>query len=134
MCFVYTYFFKFNLICIVVNNKLLVLVLYCNMVILCAAKKTIPGGFNKHYTPGWDDSSGCNHFLRERLQATTKKTPTPRSSSPRTWERQGKSPASRTLWADTLYLLKGKDVVSQPVKVCIPSTECVLSLVSYTSG
>ena len=33
----------------------------------CAAKKNIPRGFNKYYTPGWDDSS-CNHLL----QTTTK--------------------------------------------------------------
>ena len=41
----------------------------CNMLI-CAAKKNITRGFNKHYIPGWDDS--CNHLLRERQQATTK--------------------------------------------------------------
>ena len=43
------------------------------------------------------------------------------SSSPRIWKRPGKSPASMTLRADTLPLLNGKDVVSQPVKACIPS-------------
>ena len=37
----------------------------CNMLI-CAAKKNIPRGFNKQYIPGWDDS--CNHLLRERQQ------------------------------------------------------------------
>ena len=37
---------------------------------LCAAKKSIPRGFNKHYISGWDDS--CNHLLREHHQATTK--------------------------------------------------------------
>ena len=42
---------------------------YCNMLI-CAAKKSIPRGFNKHYIPGWDHS--CNHLLREHQQATTK--------------------------------------------------------------
>ena len=42
---------------------------YCNMLI-CAAKKSIPRGFNKDYIPGWDDS--CNHLLREHQQATTK--------------------------------------------------------------
>ena len=42
---------------------------YCNMLI-CAAKKSIPCEFNKHYIPGWDDS--CNHLLREHQQATTK--------------------------------------------------------------
>ena len=42
---------------------------YCNMLI-CAAKKSIPRGFNKHYFPGSDDS--CNHLLREHQQATTK--------------------------------------------------------------
>ena len=42
---------------------------YCNMLI-CAAKKSIPRGFNIHYFPGWDDS--CNHLLREHQQATTK--------------------------------------------------------------
>ena len=36
----------------------------------CAAKKSIPRGFNKHYIPGWDDS--CNQLLRENQQATTK--------------------------------------------------------------
>ena len=43
------------------------------------------------------------------------------SSSPRTWKRPGKYPASRTLKADTLPLLNVKDVVSQPVKACMPS-------------
>ena len=43
------------------------------------------------------------------------------SSLPRTWKSPGKYPASRTLRADTLPLLNGKDVVSQPVKACIPS-------------
>ena len=41
---------------------------YCNMLI-CAAKKNIPRGFNKHYIPGWDDS--CNHLLHEHQQAST---------------------------------------------------------------
>ena len=38
--------------------------------LICAAKKSIPRGFNKHYIPGWDNS--CNHLLREHQQATTK--------------------------------------------------------------
>ena len=38
--------------------------------LICAAKKSIPRGFNKHYIPGWDDS--CNHLLREPTQATIK--------------------------------------------------------------
>ena len=38
--------------------------------LVCAAKKSIPRGFNKHYIPGWDDS--CNHLLSEHQQATTK--------------------------------------------------------------
>ena len=42
---------------------------YCNMLI-CAAKNSIPRGFNKHYIPGWDDT--CNHLIREHQQATTK--------------------------------------------------------------
>ena len=42
---------------------------YCNMLI-CAAKKNIPRGFNKHYIPGWDDN--CNHLLREHQQTITK--------------------------------------------------------------
>ena len=42
---------------------------YCDMLI-CAAKKSIPRGFNKDYIPGLDDS--CNHLLREHQQATTK--------------------------------------------------------------
>ena len=42
---------------------------YCNMLI-CAAKKSIPRGFNKDYILGWDDS--CNHLLRGHQQATTK--------------------------------------------------------------
>ena len=41
---------------------------YCNMLI-CAAKKSIPRGFNKHYIPGWDNS--CNHLLREHQQVMT---------------------------------------------------------------
>ena len=43
------------------------------------------------------------------------------SSSLRTWKRPGKYSASRTLRNDTLPLLNGNDVVSQPVKACIPS-------------
>ena len=38
--------------------------------LICAATKSIPRGFNKHYIHGWDDS--CNHLLREHQQATTK--------------------------------------------------------------
>ena len=38
--------------------------------LICAAKKSIPCGFNKHYIPGWNNS--CNHLLREHQQATTK--------------------------------------------------------------
>ena len=40
-------------------------------------------------------------------------------SSPRTWKRPRKSPASMTHGADTLLLSNGKDVVSQPVRACI---------------
>ena len=38
--------------------------------LICAAKKSIPRGFNKHYIPGWDNS--CNHLLREHQQVITK--------------------------------------------------------------
>ena len=38
--------------------------------LICAAKKNIPRGFNKHYIPGWDDS--CNNLLSEHQQVTTK--------------------------------------------------------------
>ena len=48
---------------------------YCNMLI-CAAKKSIPRGFNKHYIPGWDNS--CNHLLREHQQPPPRKTSTQR--------------------------------------------------------
>ena len=53
--------------------------------------------------------------------AQKKGSPTSRRSHRMASSSPGKSPASRTLRADTLPLLNGKDVVSQPVKACIPS-------------
>ena len=39
---------------------------YCNL-LLSAAKKSIPRGYNASYIPGWDEE--CNHLLREHQQA-----------------------------------------------------------------
>ena len=36
-----------------------------------AARKNDPAGYNTHYIPGYDDS--CNHLLHEHQQVTTKK-------------------------------------------------------------
>ena len=57
----------------------------------------------------------------EERQCNIRRSHCMASSSPRTWKSPGKYPASRTLRADTLPLLNEKDVVSQPVKACIPS-------------
>ena len=46
---------------------------YCNIPI-CAAKKSIPRGFNKDYIPGWDNT--CNHLLREHQHPPPWKTST----------------------------------------------------------
>ena len=51
-------------------HKLMTRTPHTQRIATCAAKKSIPRGFNKDYILGWDDS--CNHLLREHQQATTK--------------------------------------------------------------
>ena len=71
---------------------------------------------------------GCAWFLS--VQCTQERMTVQPLEGPIAWrlpprghgrDRGIKYPASRTLSADTLQLSNGKDVVTQPVKACIPS-------------
>ena len=42
---------------------------YCG-VLLGAAKRTIPHGYNRNYIPGWDEE--CSRLLRDHQQASSR--------------------------------------------------------------
>ena len=57
------------------------------------------------------------YSAQKKDRPTSRRSHRMASSSPRTWKRPGKSPASMTLRADTLPLLNGKDVVCNQLGV-----------------